>query len=61
MTDFYEPLRERLRARGWRQVQRWKLWVWKRPDGAELDEAEAFRQLERLDQDEAAVGKDTPC
>jgi hypothetical protein len=49
VTDLFEPLRQKLRERGWRLVQRWQQWYWQRPeDGALFDEEEAFWQLERL-------------
>jgi hypothetical protein len=51
MTDLYEPLRTRLRELGWHQVQRLKLTLWRRPDGAEFTEDEAFAQLQRIDKD----------
>jgi hypothetical protein len=54
MSDLFEPLRDKLRQRGWQEVQRWQARMWRNPEGEEYDEAEAFRQLERLE------AEDTP-
>lgn len=55
MTDLFshadDPLRDRLRARGWRKTE-WRIGgrpFWERPDGAMVDEDEAFQQLAALE------------
>jgi hypothetical protein len=55
--DLFEPLRRRLEALGWKMVYRWTVIHWIRPDGAELDEREAFAQLQRIDS-QAVQGDD---
>lgn len=61
MTDLFGSLddgrRQRLRDRGWHEAagKLHGLPCWRRPDGAIVDETEAFAQLARLEAEERAA------
>ncbi len=70
MSDLFEPnrqaMREKLIARGWAQIggksMRGEIF-WRRPDTALVEESEAFKQLERIEREEAKQvqgGPDNP-